>query len=51
MAVELALSQERSERITRLKRFLSPQVAELVDRAGQDDLLDSQRADVVVVFL
>ena len=34
MAGELALSQERSERIARLKRFLAPQVAELVEKAG-----------------
>ena len=33
MAGELALSQERSERIARLKRFLAPQVAELVESA------------------
>src|SRR5207245_9481561 len=33
-----------------LKRFLSPQVAELVESAGQDNLLDSQRAEVVAVF-
>jgi adenylate cyclase len=50
MAGELAVSQERSERIARLKRFLSPQVAELVERAGQDDLLEGHRAEVVVVF-
>lgn len=50
MAGELALSQERSDRIARLKRFLSPQVAELVEKAGQSDMLAGQRADVVVVF-
>lgn len=50
MAAELAVSQERSERIGRLKRFLSPQVAELVESAGKEDLLGAQRADVVVVF-
>ncbi len=50
MAGELALSQERSERIARLKRFLSPQVAEIVERAGTDDLLGAQKVDVVVVF-
>jgi class 3 adenylate cyclase len=50
MAKELALSQERSERIGRLKRFLSPQVAELVESAGKEDLLGAQKADVVVVF-
>ena len=50
MADELAVSQERSERISRLKRFLAPQVAELVEGTGEKDLLDSHRADVVVVF-
>ncbi|GLS57330.1 adenylate/guanylate cyclase domain-containing protein [Methylobacterium gregans] len=50
MAREVAISQERSERIDRLKRFLAPQVAELVDRVGDDSLLDGQRVEVVVVF-
>ena len=50
MAGELALSQERSERIARLKRFLAPQVAELVDRSGDDSVLDGQRAEVVALF-
>ena len=50
MADELALSQERSERIARLKRFLAPQIAELVDRSGEDAMLDGHRAEVVVVF-
>jgi adenylate cyclase len=50
MAGELAISQERSERISRLKRFLAPQVAELVEGAGREGLLDSRRAEVSVVF-
>jgi adenylate cyclase len=50
MAVELALSQERSERIARLKRFLAPQIAELVEDSDQEALLDSHRAEVVVIF-
>jgi class 3 adenylate cyclase len=50
MAVGLAVSQERSERIARLKRFLSPQVAELLESSNQGTLLDSHRAEVVVVF-
>jgi len=50
MAVELALSQERSERIGRLKRFLSPQVAELLDSKGHESLLASHRGEVAVVF-
>lgn len=50
MASELAVSQERSERISRLKRFLAPQVAELIDRTGDDSVLDGRRVDVVVLF-
>jgi adenylate cyclase len=50
MAGELALSQERSERIARLKRFLAPQVAELVEGSDQESLLDSHHAEVVVIF-
>jgi adenylate cyclase len=50
MAVELAISLERSERIARLKRFLSPQIAELVEGSDQAALLDSHRADIVVLF-
>ena len=50
MAGELALSQERSERIVRLKRFLAPQVAELVEASDQEALLDSHRAEIVAVF-
>jgi len=50
MAGELAVSQERSERIGRLKRFLSPQVANLVEDAGQQKLLDSRRTEVAVIF-
>jgi class 3 adenylate cyclase len=50
MAGELAVSQERSERINRLKRFLAPQVAELIDQAADGSVLDSQRVEVAVVF-
>jgi class 3 adenylate cyclase len=50
MAGDLAISQERSERIGRLKRFLAPQVAELVDQSGDDSVLDGRRIEVVVVF-
>lgn len=50
MADELALSQERSLRITRLKQFLPPQVAEIVDGSGDDSLLDARPAEVAVVF-
>lgn len=50
MAEGLQVSQERSERIARLKQFLAPQVAELVDKAGNRSVLAGQRAEVVVVF-
>jgi class 3 adenylate cyclase len=50
MAVELSVSQERSERIGRLRRFLAPQVADLVDRTGDMGVLDGRRVDVVAVF-
>jgi class 3 adenylate cyclase len=38
------------ERMGRLKRFLSPQVAELILSSGDDRALDSHRRDVTVVF-
>lgn len=50
MAGELAVSQERSEHISRLKRFLAPQVAELIGRTGDDSVLDGRRVEVVAVF-
>ncbi|MGM4917646.1 cache domain-containing protein [Tardiphaga sp. 813_E8_N1_3] len=50
MAGELAASKEKSERINRLKRFLAPQVAELVDDPGNQGLLDGQRREVVAIF-
>ena len=50
MAGELAISKEKSERINRLKRFLAPQVAELVEHSGDERLLDGQRRDVVAIF-
>ena len=50
MAAELKVSQERSERISRLKRFLAPQVAELVDRTGEDNVLNGRRVELVVLF-
>lgn len=50
MAGELVVSREKSERINRLKRFLAPQVAELVEHSGDERLLDGQRRDVVAIF-
>ena len=37
-------------RMDRLKRFLSPQVAELILSSGDDRVLDSHRGEVTVVF-
>jgi len=38
------------QRMNRLRRFLSPQVAELVVNSGDDSLLNSHRRQIVVVF-
>ena len=38
------------EGMQRLRRFLSPQVADLVLKGGQDKLLDAHRREVTVVF-
>jgi adenylate cyclase len=38
------------ERVSRLKRFLSPQVAELILSAGDDRVLESHRRAVTVLF-
>jgi adenylate cyclase len=38
------------ERVSRLRRFLSPQVAELVVDSGDESFLDSHRREIVVVF-
>jgi len=49
MARELVVSMEKSTRINRLKQFLAPQVAELVEQSDER-MLDGQRRDVVVLF-
>ena len=49
MAEELAASQLKTERINRLKQFLAPQVAELVEHSDHR-LLDGQRREVVAIF-
>ena len=38
------------ERVGRLRRFLSPQVAELVVDSGDESFLESHRREIVVVF-
>jgi adenylate cyclase len=50
MAADLALARENQERIARLRRFLAPQVADLVDQTGDDSVLEGRRTEVVVVF-
>lgn len=50
MARELAVSQDRAQRIARLRQFLAPQVADLVESVGHEEVLDSQRVDVVAIF-
>jgi class 3 adenylate cyclase len=42
---------EQLERLERLKRFFSPQLAELIVAGGADDPLKTHRRDVTVVFL
>jgi adenylate cyclase len=41
---------EELQRMKRLRRFLSPQVAELVINSGDDSFLVSHRREIVVVF-
>src|SRR5438876_2310080 len=50
--LEQRVAQQVSEieRISRLKRFLSPAVAELILSSGDDKVLDSHRRAVTVVF-
>ena len=50
MADELAAARDRFARISRLRQFLAPQVAELVEQAGQASLLDTHRVEVAVIF-
>jgi class 3 adenylate cyclase len=38
------------ERMSRLRRFLSPAIADLVVETGDESFLDSHRAEIVVVF-
>ena len=46
--VEQQLSE--IERVSRLKRFLSPQIADLILSSGDDRVLESHRRDITVVF-
>jgi class 3 adenylate cyclase len=50
MSTELLDSRVREERVGRLRRFLSPQLAELIESSGGETLLESHRRAVSVVF-
>jgi class 3 adenylate cyclase/CheY-like chemotaxis protein len=41
---------EHIDRISRLKRFLSPQVVEMVTTSGDESFLESHRREITVVF-
>jgi adenylate cyclase len=49
LEARVAAQVEQIERISRLKRFLPPQVAELVS-AGNEKVLESHRREITVVF-
>lgn len=50
MAADLSDSRDRSERIGRLRRFLSPSVAEIVEHDRDDLLLAPRSAWIAVIF-
>lgn len=50
MSTELRDSREREERVGKLRRFLSPQLAEVIESSGSESMLESHRREVSVVF-
>ena len=50
-AIDNACTYRMVEQLGRLKRFFSPQLAELIIRGGADDPLKTHRREVTVVFL
>ena len=46
----VAAQVEELERVGRLRRFLSPQLADLIVSSGDDSFLESHRRDITVVF-
>jgi class 3 adenylate cyclase len=50
MSSELKESKAREERLGRLRRFLTQQVAQVIESSGSEDLLESHRREVTVVF-
>ena len=51
LEARVAEEVEHVEKLQRLKRFFSPQLAELILAGGADDPLESHRRDITVVFL
>ena len=51
LEARVAEEVSRVENLTRLKRFFSPQLAELILAGGADDPLASHRREITVVFL
>jgi class 3 adenylate cyclase len=50
-AIDNARTYQMLEKVSRLKRFFSPQLAEAIVTGGADDPLRTHRRDVTVVFL
>ena len=46
----MAAQVEELERVGRLRRFLSPQLADLIVSSGDESFLESHRRDITVVF-
>jgi class 3 adenylate cyclase/CheY-like chemotaxis protein len=51
LEARVAEEVNRSQRLLRLKRFFSPQLADLIVAGGADDPLVSHRREITVVFL
>src|SRR5207247_2047031 len=50
LEARVAEQVEELERVGRLKRFLAPQLAELIVSQGDENILESHRREIVVVF-
>jgi len=50
LETRVAEQVEELERVGRLKRFLAPQLAELIVSQGDEKILESHRREIVVVF-
>ncbi|MDB5411052.1 MAG: transcriptional regulator [Rhodospirillales bacterium] len=50
MSAELRESKAREERVGRLRRFLTAQLADVIESSGSEALLESHRREVTVVF-